>query len=295
MPRTDVEFRSLLASTDVDVLPDSAIVEDRGEYVVVRTPSNPGYHWGNFLLFRQPPQPGDRARWEAAFVAEFGSDRDYWHCSLCWEPSGAEGAAVAEFLDGGGYEADRAVALVARPDELVEHPRANRDVTVHVLDPDGDVDTWRELIDLQVAAREPAHAEAPYREFAAQRMADRRERFRAGDGAWLVARTGAGELAASCGIVVTAGRCRFQAVDTFEPHRRQGIATRLVYAAGRLAIDRFRADHLVIGADADYHALPLYESLGFVVRERSLAVCWWPGAARAGEHPDWGDRARNAG
>lgn len=186
MPRTDVEFRSLLASTDVDVLPDSAIVEDRGEYVVVRTPSNPGYHWGNFLLFRQPPQPGDRARWEAAFVAEFGSDRDYWHCSLCWEPSGAEGAAVAEFLDGGGYEADRAVALVARPDELVEHPRANRDVTVHVLDPDGDVDTWRELIDLQVAAREPAHAEAPYREFAAQRMADRRERFRAamGRGWW---------------------------------------------------------------------------------------------------------------
>ncbi len=293
MPRTDVTFGSLLAATDVDVLPDTAIVEDRGRYVVVRTPSNPGYHWGNFLLFRQPPVPGDRERWETAFVAEFGAERAYWHCALCWEPPGDDGAAVEEFIESGGYDADRAVALVATPDELVDHPRSNRHVTIHVLDPDGDAETWHDVVELQVAAREPAHAEAPYREFAVQRMEDRRERFRAGDGAWLVARTPAGELAASCGLVVTNGRCRFQAVDTFEPHRRQGIATRLVHDAGRLAIDRFDADHLVIGADANYHALPLYESLGFTVRERSLAVNWWPGAARAAVHPTWGERARD--
>lgn len=292
MPRTEVEFRSLLAATDVDVLSDSAIVEDRGDYVVARTPSNPDHHWGNFLLFRQPPRAGDRERWEAAYLQEFEQGREYWHCALCWEPAGTDGAAIDEFVDGAGYDTDRAVALVAQPEELVEHPRSNREVRVHVLDPDGDADTWHELIDMQVAVREPAHAEGPYRTFAEQRMADRRDRFRAGDGAWLVARTPAGELAASCGVVVTNGRCRFQAVDTFEPHRRQGIATRLVYEAGRVAIERYGAETLVIGADADYHALQLYESLGFVVRERSLAVCWWPGAARAAEHPRWGSLAR---
>ena len=30
-------------------------VTDRGDYIVIRTPSNPTYHWGNFLLFNQPP------------------------------------------------------------------------------------------------------------------------------------------------------------------------------------------------------------------------------------------------
>jgi hypothetical protein len=64
----------------------------------------------------------------------------------------------------------------------------------------------------------------------------------------------------------------------------------VVHDAGRAALEQFGASHLVIGADAEYHALPLYESLGFVVRERSLAVCWWPGAPRASLHPSFAAR-----
>jgi hypothetical protein len=61
-----------------------------------------------------------------------------------------------------------------------------------------------------------------------------------------------------------------------------------VHDAGRVAIEQFDAQHLVIVADADYHAKALYESLGFVERERQLAVCWWPGAPNAAAHPSWG-------
>ena len=294
MPRTDVEIRSLMAATDVDVLPDTSIVTDRGDYVVVRTPTNPTYFWGNFLLWRRPPEVGDRERWEAAFLEEFGTDRPSRHCSLCWDVPGEDGAAQAEFVDA-GYDPDLAVALVARPHELRAHARASDEVTVQVLDPDADADLWDAVLQLQVDAREDGHTEAEYRTFAAARMDDRRVRFRAGDGAWLVARLASGEVVASCGIVVTDGRCRFQAVDTAPEHRRRGIATRLVYEAGRVAIDRFGAEHLVIVADANYHALPLYESLGFVERERCLAVCWWPGAPRAARHPRWGTSARPVG
>lgn len=291
MPRTEVDFRSLMVATDVDVLPDTSIVVDRGEYVVVRTPSNPQYHWGNFLLYRDPPVAGDGERWEATFDEEFGADRSYRHCALAWDVPGAEGAAHDEFVEA-GYSHEDGVALVAQPQELVEHPRANRDVTVRALDPDADDTLWEAVLELQVASREPGHTEAEYREFVEARMEDRRTRFRAGDGTWFVAQLPSGVVAASCGVVVTQGRCRFQAVDTHPDHRRLGIATRLVHDAGREAIDRFGAEHLVIVADADYHALPLYESLGFVERERLLAVCWWPGAPRAAEHPRWGSLAR---
>ncbi|MCW2921424.1 MAG: N-acetyltransferase [Thermoleophilia bacterium] len=292
MPRTDIQIQSLMVATDIDVLPDTSHVEDRGAYVVVRTPTNPSYHWGNFLLFREPPKPGDREQWEAAFEAEFGTEREYRHCAICWDRPGEEGAARTEFVETAGYDPDPAVALVAQPHELVEHPRMNRDVTVTALDPDGDDALWAGLLELQVLGREPGHSEADYRPFAEARMADRRKRFRAGDGAWFVAQLADGTIAGSCGVVVTQGRGRYQAVDTHPDHRRLGIATRVVYDAGRAAIDEYGAEHLVIAADAEYHALPLYESLGFVARERMFAVCWWPGAPRAAEHPRWGSLAR---
>jgi GNAT superfamily N-acetyltransferase len=293
MPRTDVDIRMLMAATDIDVLPDTSIVEDRGAYVVVRTPTNPTYHWGNFLHWRLPPAPGDRARWEAAFLREFGTDRPSQHCAFSWDVPGVEGVARSEFIDQAGYESDHAVALVAEPHELRAHARASEAVSITVLDPDGDAGLWDTTVELQVAAREPGHTAAEYRTFVAARNEDRRSRFRAGDGAWLIARLPSGEVVGSCGVVVTERRARFQAVDTGDAHRRRGIATRLVHEAGRLAIDRFGAEHLVIVADVDYFALPLYLSLGFVERERCLAVCWWPGAEHAAKHPVFGHLARS--
>lgn len=293
MPRTDVEIRTLIEATDIDVLPATSTVVDRGDYVVVRTPSNPTFHWGNFLMFRRAPGPGDRERWEAAFDAEFGADREYRHVSLCWDVLD-QGTAIAEFVDGAGYEFDLAVALVAEPHELRAHARASDDVTIRVLDPEEDGDLWNAVLDLQVEAREPGHTESEYRRFVTARMRDRRIRFRDGEGAWVVALDSTGRVVSSCGVVITEGRCRFQAVDTAPSHRRRGIATRLVHEAGRIAIERFGARQLVIVADVNYHAKALYESLGFVERERKLAVCWWPGAEHAAKHPAWRSLARSA-
>jgi GNAT superfamily N-acetyltransferase len=292
MPRTDIEIRSLLTATDIDVLPDSSIVEDHGEYVVVRTPTNPTFHWGNFLMFRRPPAQGDRERWEATFDEHFAAEGGYRHCALCWDVPGEVGAAQSEFIDQ-GYDADYAVALVADPHELVEHLRSNRSATVRALDPDADAESWQSVLALQVATREKEFTEEDYWSFVTSRMADRTTRFRAGDGAWFVAEDESGTIVASCGVVVTHGRARFQSVDTHPDHRRRGYATRVVHDAGRAALDRFGAEHLVIAADADYHALPLYQSLGFSERERCLAVCWWPGAEHAALHPDWSAKARS--
>jgi ribosomal protein S18 acetylase RimI-like enzyme len=80
----------------------------------------------------------------------------------------------------------------------------------------------------------------------------------------------------SCGAVVTAGRGRFQAVDTALAHRPRGIASRLVVEAARRASEDDGAKRLVIVADADYHALELDESLGFTRAEHVFGVRLWP-------------------
>jgi ribosomal protein S18 acetylase RimI-like enzyme len=118
--------------------------------------------------------------------------------------------------------------------------------------------------------------EDEYRDFSGTRQAELRALFSAGRGAWYVALTPAGEVASSCGIVTTGDHGRFQAVETAQPHRRQGTCSRLVVDAAAHAAAEHSLRALVIAADTDYHALGLYESLGFRRRERVSSLCRRP-------------------
>jgi ribosomal protein S18 acetylase RimI-like enzyme len=286
--RATVDIRSLIIATDLDVLPASSTIEDHGAYVVVRSTSNPSHYWGNVLIWRDAPQLGDREHWEATFLREFGTERESSHVAFTWDTRDGKLGAAEEELAAFGYDLESEVGLVATPEQLVEHPRANRDVTIRQLDWDGDEQLWAAAIDLMVDNRDDGHGAQSHRTYVERRMRDRRELFAQGRGAWFLALTPDGEAAASCGVVVTDGRARFQSVDAAKRFRRRGIASRMVHDAGRAAIDEFGADRLVIVADADYHALPLYQSLGFVELERAWGACWWPGSVRAGQHPSFG-------
>ena len=132
------------------------------------------------------------------------------------------------------------------------------------------------MIELQVASRDESIEEQVHREFTGRRLEDLRVLFPIGRGAWYVAMyPDSDEVVASCGIVVTGERGRFQAVDTAAAYRRRGISSRLVVeAAGRAA--EHGAKRFVIAAEPDYHALGLYESLGFQRVERVAGVCRRP-------------------
>jgi hypothetical protein len=55
-----VEIKSLGYRTDLLLLELSGSeFQDTGEYVVIRTPANPMYWWGNFLLYRSIFAAGD--------------------------------------------------------------------------------------------------------------------------------------------------------------------------------------------------------------------------------------------
>lgn len=270
---------SLVWATDIDVLAVDGVVERRDGYLVVRSPSHPAFYWGNLLLFPDPPAAGDGARWERRFEAEFRDEPGVEHVTFAWDRvDGALGAAGPEFVSR-GYELEQTVGLVGAAAGLHPHPRENGEVVVHTLDPDGDSDLWDQVVELQVASRDDHFEEQAHRDFCRRRLSDRRALFRAGRGAWYVATyPGEREVLGSCGIVVTGGRGRFQVVDTAAAHRRKGICSRLVVEAANRAAGLHGADRFVIAADPDYHALGLYESLGFRRAERVAGVCRQPAA-----------------
>jgi len=267
--------RALVWATDIDVLPQDRILEQRDAYLLVRSPSNPTHYWGNLLLFPEPPGEGDGARWEEAFESEFAAEPGVRHRTFAWDVTdGSLGRAQQEFAER-GYDLEQTVGLVATPSEIRPHARENRDVEVRALAPDGDTELWEQVLELQVATRDEVFEEQGYRVFSRRRMDDRRVLFCAGRGAWYVALDG-DEVVGSCGVVVTGSRGRFQAVDTAEAHRRRGISSRLVVEAAHRAAADYGAARLVIAADPDYHALGLYESLGFRRRELVSGVCLRP-------------------
>jgi ribosomal protein S18 acetylase RimI-like enzyme len=271
--------RSLVWATDLDTLPPDRVVERRDAYVLIRSPSNPTFYWGNLLLFDQAPRTGSAARWEELFEREFADEPRVQHHTFAWDlVHGEAGVAREEFVER-GYDLDESIGLVAGAGQVRPHPRENRDVVVRALDPaaGADEELWDAVVELQVAGRQEGHDEQSFREFARPRLEGRRALFRLGRGAWYVAIDPAsGDVAASCGIVVTGGRGRFQVVDTAVAFRRRGICSRLVVEAARHAAERHGAERFVIVADLGYHALGLYESLGFERREHVVGVCRWP-------------------
>ena len=272
--------RSLVWATSIDVLPLDRVVRRREDYLVVRSPGNPSHWWGNLLVFDRPPGAGDRDRWERRFAAEFAGQPRSVHRTFVWDAPGS-GAAADEFA-AHGYDLERNVGLVATPDQVRSHPRANRDVAVRALDPrpGHDEDLWGAVVEIQVADRDAERFDADeHRAFCQVRMDDVRTLLMAQAGAWYVALTADGEPVASCGIVVAHGRGRYQAVDTLAAHRRQGICSRLVVDAARDAVRRHGARTLVIVADPDYHALGIYTSVGFTPAEEMTGVCRAPRTA----------------
>jgi ribosomal protein S18 acetylase RimI-like enzyme len=269
--------QSLVRATDIDVLAPDAEVERRDGFFVVRSPSNPSHYWGNLLVFDREPRIGDGARWEALFDETFANDARVRHRTFTWDRiDGTPGAARGEFA-ARGYHVDETYGLVAeRPRP---HPREDREVLVQALDPavGADEERWNAVVELQVDDRDEGHEEAGSRMFNRAWIESRRALFRAGRGAWYLALDSAtGALAGSCGVVVTHGRGRFQMVITAPPYRRRGICSRLVVEAAYRAAADHGAERFVIVADADYHALGLYESLGFERREHCFGVCRWP-------------------
>jgi GNAT superfamily N-acetyltransferase len=251
-----MEIRSLGLRTELFFNRFQGEVVDRGDYLLIRTPSNPHYHWGNMLMFPGPPAPGDLGRWEELFRAELG---DAPHRVFGWD-KGEETSAplgdVGPFLEA-GFRLEKTVVLTAG--EVQDPPRRNVDVTVRPLASDGE---WSEALELGVLCRDPRYGEDGYRKYLAPKLASYRRMQESGLGCWFGVFL-AGRMVADLGLFADGEVARYQSVKTHPEVRRRGICGTAVAAVGRCGLEAMGARTLVMLADPGYHAARIYESVGF--------------------------------
>lgn len=242
-------------------------VVDRGRYLVIRTPSNPRYRWGNFLIFDAPPQPGNFGQWDALFEKEVGAPPRITHKLFAWDTIDGDNGAVDDFLEA-GFELGEEVVMTA--DTLTRPHRYNHEVEIRELTSDAD---FSEHIDLHVLCRQEKDDEASYRSFYRASTESYRQMIAAGLGRWFGAFLD-GKLVADMGIFVEGELARYQSVVTHPDFRRRGICSTLLYEVGRFALLDLKAKTLVIVADDHYFAKGVYASVGFGVRERQGSLEW---------------------
>jgi GNAT superfamily N-acetyltransferase len=255
-----VRIRSLGYRTDLMIrLLEGSHVDDRGTYLAVRTPDNPGFRWGNFLLLAAPPQPGQAGTWLERFAAEFpGAD----HVALGIDVTEISAVDVGEFADA-GLRLDRSAVLTTNA--VQEPSRPYRGATYREFAGDDD---WRQAEELSAVVNEEEQGADPG--FLAARIGSQRSLTEAGHGFWLGAFVD-DKLVAHLGLVTDgSGIARYQNVETHPDWRRKGIAATLTWQAGRRGLDGL-ASTLVIAADPDYVAIRVYRSVGFIDAEAQIS------------------------
>jgi len=261
-----MQLQSLGLSSDLSLL--DADVIDRGAYLVVRSPKEPNFYWGNLVVFSKPPQGQVKDAWEAIFAREFADLADVKHQTFAWDVGGGD-ASLQRFLDD-GYEEERTVVLTASEVCPPRHP--NQDLEIRVLESDSE---WNEVAESQFESRDPEHEEESYRVFLQGRLAALRARVDAGQGDWYGAYLG-GRQVGNLGVFRNGSSARFQVVVTRPEARRQGVCGTLVHYASERTLAQPGVERLIMVADTEYHAARIYESVGFAATETLVGLCRWP-------------------
>ena len=258
-----VQATSLGFQTDLMVraLEGSEVI-DHPDYVTVRSPANPEFWWGNFLLLPAAAAHGPAGPWLDLFRTEFPGAG---HLALGLDGTGDPEPDFGSFATA-GLELVQETVLTALA--LHEPLRPNQDAVIRPLAGDQD---WRQAVELQ-AISDAADGGPATRTFIEARYAARRRATEAGHGAWFGAFRD-GELVAQLGIFVRPdGLARYQDVGTHPAARRQGLAGTLVWRAGQHALGQLGARTLVIVADPAEPAIRVYHSVGFADHETQLSM-----------------------
>lgn len=261
---SDWSLRSPGFATDLVLMErEGSTVEEHDDYVVLRTPSNPTYHWGNCLILRRAPDAGSLAGWLEVFRAE--------------HPDAAHVAVGIDDPDARIDSAEASAAGVAVETDVVLTSSAMAAATgpegyvLGLLDPD-DEPSWAALVEMEMADEFHGTPDA-HRLFLRRRYDGHRRAIRAGHGSWWAATTAEGVPAATLGVFgAGAGRARYQSVMTHPEHRRRGLAGALVRAAGRHALEHLGARSLVIVADPEGPAIGVYRRAGLADAQQQTAL-----------------------
>lgn len=260
-------IRSDGIASDVLVSRGVSVVEDHGNYTVLRTPSEPNYWFGNTVIMRDPPL--DPACHVRVFHKEFPEVR---HICIQYDiPNFQLGEMEAWFIES-GFEIDHVAFLAltgpANPSDIPDG------LTVRQIAGDD----WDQLTDLQQEIGiEEGYNDADHRDYLEGRNRNRRAQIARGEGAWFGVFDG-DLLVADMGLFHDGTIGRFQSVETRASYRNRGICAGLlthVVDWARAINPRMR---LLIAADAGGAPRRIYERAGFEPFETITAVVKRPTA-----------------
>lgn len=209
---------------------------------MVKTPDNPGYYWGNYIVVPGASEP-EAAR--AVFAREFPQARH--------EAIGFLGRPEHAWPQVGATE------VRARREPPAAQPVAG--YTLRALSGDD----WQQAYEVHAAGHHPGHADF------VRRRNDSRQRMVDNGDAMFVGVFADDQLVADSGIVMCGSVARYQSVMTQPEHRNHGLASWMLAHSGRWAQQR-GAQQWVILAEPETPAARLYDSLGFAVVDHSYQV-----------------------
>ncbi len=256
-----MQIQSLGFQTDLIFSRFSGEVIDRGEYTVIRTPSNPTFWYGNYVLFPKPPKASDITRWMEISKLEFPDSK---HQVFGIDGVNGEMGAARDF-EKLGFTLDQTVVMTAT--EVHAPPKVNLEAEYRPIVTPED---WAQTVQLRIECNDD-HEPEGYKLFIKRKMLEYQRMNEAGLGNWWGAFLD-GKMVSSLGLFLEHGVGRFQSVETHPEFQRRGLCGTLVHTAAKHAFETLDARVLVMCADPEYHAAKIYESVGFKPSETQIAL-----------------------
>ncbi|MEJ6005704.1 GNAT family protein [Paucibacter sp. AS339] len=269
-----IDGLSLGWQTDLIFARFDGVVSECADCVVVRTPANPRFYWGNCLILPRPPLDADLAHWLARFEQEVGRfTTESGHVAIGYDALAPHPPLLAWAAAGFEIHASETLRLRSTDRRVQPMPLAP-EFEFRAIDLSQAAE-FAAVLDLQCAAMAQGFEPAGYRLYRELQMRRYAAMQRADLGHWFGIWRGA-DLLADCGLFHAAqaqlALGRFQHVSTHPAWRRRGLCTALISATLQHGFAQMGLLTLVMCADPDDVAIGIYESLGFARVSRAFAA-----------------------
>ena len=246
--------------TDLAILKHSgSVIEEFKDHILIRSPHNPDYHWGNFILVTNKALVDDSNRWMQAFHDAFPEAN--------WVAIGlTEYPKAEQSWQSHGLELERMDVLKSNVTPSI--PEISPVYESRIFQEED----WDLLIAKEISENKKSgeHESESFDRFITNSINGSKELSRIGIAAWFGAFYES-ELVASLGIILCGDIARYQSVQTTEEHRRQGLASHLLGKAANWA--RLKGCRtLVIVTESTNDAGRVYRKAGFQLDLETVSV-----------------------
>lgn len=241
--------------TDFKLLGADSSITEYANYFLVKTPSNPTFIDGNCFVLKSPNLLEHKISLEKDFKKHFARATNEHHVSFKLMEKPSEELRKAYLND--EYSYDQLAVMTYEGTKNIEKVLEHKAWTMRAFTSNLDWEQWAEN---EIQERPTIYTESSFKAYLLGRIAVYKELTSQGFGKFYGVFQEE-ELLASAGLYIFDHIGRFQQVRTIEKARRQGMCKALIqFIYTQNATEMQEA---VMVADEEYHALKLYEGLGF--------------------------------